>query len=69
MSRTVYPTANGGAPAVPPVHGPRAASLVPLAAAVVAIGALYLARDVLVPIVLAVLLAFVLAPLVGLLRR
>jgi predicted PurR-regulated permease PerM len=36
---------------------------------VVAVGALYLARDVLVPIVLAVLLAFVVAPLVGLLRR
>jgi predicted PurR-regulated permease PerM len=54
---------------VPPVHTPKAASLVPLAAGVVGVGALYLARDVLVPIVLAVLLAFVLAPLVGLLRR
>jgi predicted PurR-regulated permease PerM len=42
---------------------------VPLATGVVAVGALYFAKDVLVPIVLAVLLAFVLAPLVGLLRR
>nr|WP_157025184.1 AI-2E family transporter [Sphingomonas horti] len=62
------PPQNGHA-AVPPVHTPRAASLVPLAAGVVGVGALYLARDVLVPIVLAVLLAFVLAPLVGLFRR
>lgn len=55
--------------AVHPVQTPRGMSLAPLAAAVVAVGALYLARDVLVPIVLAVLLAFVLAPLVGLFRR
>jgi predicted PurR-regulated permease PerM len=44
-------------------------SLVPLATGVVTIAALYFARDVLVPIVMAVLLAFVLAPLVDLLRR
>ena len=62
------PHQNGHA-AVPPVHGPQATSLVPLATAVVGVGALYLAKAVLVPIVLAVLLAFVLAPLVGLLRR
>jgi predicted PurR-regulated permease PerM len=54
---------------VPPVHTPPATSLVPLATGVVAVGALYLAKAVLVPIVLAVLLAFVLAPLVDLLRR
>ncbi|NNM78694.1 AI-2E family transporter [Sphingomonas sp. ID1715] len=56
-------------PAVPSAEAPRALSLVPLATGVVAVGALYLAKDVLVPIVLAVLLAFVVAPLVGLLRR
>ncbi|MFD1611748.1 AI-2E family transporter [Sphingomonas tabacisoli] len=44
-------------------------NLVPLATAVVVVGALYFAKAVLVPIVLAVLLAFVLAPLVGLFRR
>src|SRR4029077_15441355 len=37
--------------------------------AVVLVGVLYLARDVLVPIVLAVLMSFVLAPLVALLQR
>jgi predicted PurR-regulated permease PerM len=57
------------APTVASAQGPRALSLVPVAVAVVVVGALYLARDVLVPIVLAVLLAFVLAPLVGLLRK
>ncbi|MFD1111129.1 AI-2E family transporter [Pseudoroseomonas ludipueritiae] len=36
---------------------------------VVTVGALYLARDVLIPITLAVLLSFVLAPVVALLRR
>lgn len=56
-------------PALPSAGAPRAISLVPVVVAVVVVGALYLAKDVLVPIVLAVLLAFVLAPLVGLLRR
>lgn len=56
------------APAVPSVQAPRPATLVPLATGVVVVGALYLAKDVLVPIVLAVLLAFVVAPLVGVLR-
>src|ERR1700737_1386189 len=37
--------------------------------AVVVVGVLYFARDVLVPIVLAVLMSFVLAPLVALLQR
>jgi predicted PurR-regulated permease PerM len=40
-----------------------------LAVAVVVLGGLYLGREVFVPIVLAVLLAFVLAPLVDILRR
>ncbi|MBS0504191.1 MAG: AI-2E family transporter [Proteobacteria bacterium] len=44
-------------------------SIVPLATAVVTVGALYFGKDVLMPIVLAVLLAFVLAPLVSLFRR
>ncbi len=44
-------------------------SLMTLAVAVVVIGALYLAKEVMVPITLAVLLSFVLTPLVERLRR
>jgi predicted PurR-regulated permease PerM len=44
-------------------------TLVGIVTAVVVIAGLYLARDVLIPITLAVLLSFVLAPLVMLLRR
>ncbi len=48
---------------------PGAGNLVPLAVGVVVVSGLYLAREVLIPITLAVLLSFVLAPLVALLRR
>jgi predicted PurR-regulated permease PerM len=48
---------------------PSIASLLSLAVAVVVIAGLYLGREVLVPIALALLLSFLLAPLVGLLRR
>jgi predicted PurR-regulated permease PerM len=48
---------------------PTTASLLALAVAVVVIAGLYLGREVLVPITLALLLSFLLAPLVGLLRR
>ncbi|MBV8894909.1 MAG: AI-2E family transporter [Acidobacteriaceae bacterium] len=51
----------------PPLPGLN--SLVTLVATVVAIAGLYLAREVLIPITLAVLLSFLLAPLVTLLRR
>ena len=44
-------------------------ALLTLAVAVVVIAALFLAREVLIPVTLAVLLSFVLAPLVDLLRR
>jgi predicted PurR-regulated permease PerM len=44
-------------------------SLLTLAVVVVVVGALYLARDVLIPVTLAGLLSFLLAPLTGLLRR
>ena len=54
---------------VAPAELPGLQGLTTLAAGVVTIAALYCARDVLVPITLAVLLSFVLAPLVGLLRR
>ena len=48
---------------------PTQASLMTLAVSVVVIAALYMAREVLIPITLAILLSFVLAPLVGRLRR
>ncbi len=52
-----------------PAEGADLASLLGLAVGVVVVAALYLARDVLVPIMLAVLLSFVLAPIVSVLRR
>lgn len=54
---------------IPAAETPSTGSLMTLAVAVVAISALYFAREVLIPITLAVLLSFVLAPLVGRLRR
>ena len=48
---------------------PSPKSLMTLAVSVVVVTALYFAREVLIPITLAVLLSFVLAPLVGRLRR
>lgn len=51
------------------VEAPSLSALLTLAIAVTVVAALYLARDLLVPITLAVLLSFVLAPLVGFLRR
>ena len=56
-------------PAVAPAQTPSAPSLFGLLVAVVIIAALYLAREVLIPVTLAILLSFVLAPLVGWLRR
>ena len=54
---------------VPPAETPGLAGLLTLAVAVVVIAGLYLGRTVLIPITLAVLLSFLLAPLVDLLRR
>ncbi|MFD2184973.1 AI-2E family transporter [Rhodoplanes azumiensis] len=59
--------ARGGA-RIPPAESPTLAELLTLAVGVVVVVALYLGRDVLVPIALAVLLTFVLAPLVRALR-
>ena len=55
--------------AVPSADSPALSSLLALAVGVVVVGALYFGRTVLVPIMLAVLLAFILAPLVGVFRR
>ena len=54
---------------VAPAETPTLASLMTLLVGVAAVAALYFGRDVFLPIVLAVLLAFVLAPFVDLLRR
>lgn len=54
---------------VPAVELPSQAGLMTLAVGVVVVAALYMAREVLIPITLAILLSFVLAPLVGRLRR
>ncbi len=54
---------------VTPPSGPSMASLLNLAVGVVVVAALSFGRDVFIPIVLAILLSFVLAPLVNLLRR
>ncbi len=56
-------------PQVTPPETPGIASLMTLLVGVVVVACLYLAREVLIPITLAVLLSFLLAPLVNLLRR
>ncbi len=65
----IIPTASRLKTKVPPAELPGLQGLTTLAVAVVVVAALYLAREVLVPITLAVLLSFVLEPLVALLRR
>ncbi len=54
---------------VEPPELPKTGALITLAVGVVVIGALYVGRDVLIPITLSVLLSFLLAPIVSLLRR
>jgi predicted PurR-regulated permease PerM len=58
-----------GAAQIPPVSAPELKSLLSIAVAAVVIAALYFGHDVLIPIVLAVLLSFVLSPVVGFLER
>ncbi len=54
---------------VTPPQTPELSSLLTLASVVVVVAALSLAREVLIPITLAILLSFVLAPIVAVLRR
>jgi hypothetical protein len=54
---------------VTPPETPHAASALALQVGVVIVAALYFAREVLIPVTLAILLSFILAPLVALLRR
>ncbi len=64
LSRSARP----GTP-IPPAETPSVQSLLALAVGVVVIAGLYFGREVLIPITMAVLLSFVLAPLQDLLRR
>ncbi|MGI4944226.1 MAG: AI-2E family transporter [Janthinobacterium lividum] len=54
---------------VTPPDAPHAASALALQVGVVVVAALYFAKEVLIPITLAILLSFILAPAVALLRR
>ena len=60
---------DGGSAHVAAAAAPGLAGLLGLAVGVVVIAGLYFARDVLIPITLAILLSFVLSPIVALLRR
>jgi predicted PurR-regulated permease PerM len=55
--------------AVAPAQTPGTSGLITLGVAVIVVAALYVGRDIFVPLVLATLLSFVLAPLVNQLRR
>jgi predicted PurR-regulated permease PerM len=69
-AETITPPRDGApATGIPATEVPRPQGLLVLLVAVVVVAALYLAKTVLIPITLAVLLSFVLGPVVGLLRR
>ena len=69
MPETADTIALPGGAGVPASEVPRPQGLLVLLVAVVVVVALYLAKTVLIPITLAVLLSFVLGPVVGLFRR
>jgi predicted PurR-regulated permease PerM len=56
-------------PSVPAASSPELRTLVAIAVGAIVVATLYIAQDVLIPITLAVLLSFVLSPLVDMLRR
>ncbi len=66
--RSEKPTAYG-VTEIPPANVPGLTGLLSLAVGVVVIAGLYFAREVLIPVTLAILLSFVLSPVVALLRR
>ena len=68
MSDAAASKAKPAAETTPPA-APHSASVLALQVGVVVIAALYFAKEVLIPITLAILLSFILAPLVALLRR
>src|SRR5215204_6809278 len=57
------------APSVPAASSPELRTLVAVAVGAIVVATLYIAQDVLIPITLAVLLSFVLSPLVDVLQR
>ena len=57
------------APSVPAASSPELRTLVAVAVGAIVVATLYIAQDVLIPITLAVMLSFVLSPLVDVLRR
>lgn len=63
------PSVEAGATQIRPVSAPELRSLLGIAVGAVVIAALYFAQDVLIPITLAVMLSFVLSPVVNLLQR
>ncbi len=68
MSESAATQAKPPAKVTPP-DAPHAASALALQVGVVVVAALYFAKEVLIPITLAILLSFILAPAVALLRR
>jgi len=67
--RTAALRALEAAPSVPAASSPELRTLVAVAVGAIVVATLYIAQDVLIPITLAVLLSFVLSPLVDVLRR
>jgi len=67
--RTAALRARETAPSVPAASSPELRTLVAVAVGAIVVATLYIAQDVLIPITLAVLLSFVLSPLVDVLRR
>jgi predicted PurR-regulated permease PerM len=63
------PGALDASPGVPSASSPELRTLVAIAVGAIVVATLYIAQDVLIPITLAVMLSFVLSPLVDLLRR
>ncbi|HEV7252991.1 MAG TPA: AI-2E family transporter [Mesorhizobium sp.] len=66
---TVPPASPAAPPSVPPTAAPASSSVLALQVGVVVIAGLYFGQEVLVPITVAVLLSFVLTPLVSRFRR
>ena len=69
IDRTSELRAPESPPGVPAASSPELRTLVAIAVGAIVVATLYIAQDVLIPITLAVLLSFVLSPLVDVLRR
>ena len=67
--RTAEPRVLETPPSIPAARSPELSTLVAIAVGAIVVATLYIAQEVLVPITLAVMLSFVLSPLVDVLRR